>query len=135
MSQRSVPLYTAVNHAMSGRGTILTNQAFRKQLVQYCFRNGFAFEGSGSADFEMMKRKRRGSSQAKIAQVSGDGGLAAEGAPTRARKRDGKMALANVRSKLYKDIIKCQRCGAMVRRDAKQKHMATKKCRRAEGVE
>ena len=42
-----VPLFAAVDQLMRRRGTVLTNQSFRKQLVQYCFQEGFSLEGSG----------------------------------------------------------------------------------------
>ena len=39
-----VPLWTAINNAMQQRGTILTNQSFRKQLVRRCFSSGLQLE-------------------------------------------------------------------------------------------
>ena len=37
-----VPLVAAVAQLMERRGTVLTNQSFRKQLVRYCFKTGLA---------------------------------------------------------------------------------------------
>lgn len=47
VSRCRVPLIAAVDQLMQRRGTVLTNRSFRKQLVQYCFQEGFSFEGSG----------------------------------------------------------------------------------------
>ena len=41
-----VPLLTAIENAMQQRGTILTNQSFRKQLVRRCFKSGLQLEGA-----------------------------------------------------------------------------------------
>ena len=41
-----VPLFAAVEQSMKKRGTILTNQSFRKQLVRQCFKKGLNLEGS-----------------------------------------------------------------------------------------
>ena len=41
-----VPLVAAVARLMERRGTVLTNQSFRKQLVRYCFKTGLALTGS-----------------------------------------------------------------------------------------
>ena len=43
---RGVPLFAAVDHAMAKRGTILTNQSFRKQLVRNSFKKGLNLESS-----------------------------------------------------------------------------------------
>lgn len=39
-----VPLFAAVDSVMRKRGTILTNQSFRKQLVRFCFKNNLKLE-------------------------------------------------------------------------------------------
>lgn len=39
-TQYKVPLYAAVAESMKQRGTILTNQSFRAQLVRFCFQQG-----------------------------------------------------------------------------------------------
>ena len=46
VSKCRVPLFAAVDQLMRRRGTVLTNRSFRKQLVQYCFQEGFSLEGS-----------------------------------------------------------------------------------------
>ena len=45
-TQCGVPLTAAVRQLTQQRGTVLTNQAFCKQLVQHCFKHGHALEGS-----------------------------------------------------------------------------------------
>lgn len=41
-----VPLYAAVARTMEQRGTILTNQSFRAQLVRKCFKMGLNLTGT-----------------------------------------------------------------------------------------
>ena len=41
-----VPLFAAIDHAMAKRGTILTNQSFRTQLVRNSFKKGLTLESS-----------------------------------------------------------------------------------------
>ena len=38
--KQAIPLCAAIGHLRRGRGTVLTNQNFVKQLVRYCWRNG-----------------------------------------------------------------------------------------------
>lgn len=40
VTQYKVPLYAAVAQSMKQRGSILTNQSFRAQLVRFCFQQG-----------------------------------------------------------------------------------------------
>eukprot|EP00930_Biecheleria_cincta_P084453 TRINITY_DN73918_c0_g1_i1.p1 TRINITY_DN73918_c0_g1~~TRINITY_DN73918_c0_g1_i1.p1 ORF type:complete len:273 (+),score=48.71 TRINITY_DN73918_c0_g1_i1:52-870(+) len=44
VAQCGVPLFGAVDHVMRKRGTILTKQSFRKQLVRFCFKKGLKLE-------------------------------------------------------------------------------------------
>lgn len=43
-----VPLFAAVKQTIAQRGAVLSNQSFRKQLVQFCFRENLDLEGEGS---------------------------------------------------------------------------------------
>ena len=45
----SVPLCAAVDRLTRQRGTVLTNQSFRKQLVRYCFKQGLSLDGEAPA--------------------------------------------------------------------------------------
>ena len=59
MTELGVPLCDAINQLMLVRGTVLTNQSFRKQLVHYCFQHGLKFRGNAVPVFIQTASSRR----------------------------------------------------------------------------
>ena len=59
MTELGVPLFDAINQLMQVRGTVLTNQSFRKQLVHYCFQQGLKFIGNAVPVYIQTASSRR----------------------------------------------------------------------------